>query len=322
MKIFSSTSDKSLTEKICQKLIQNRMMFGFSGQPIGIGELQIDKFSDGEILPMFKESVRDEDVYFVSSTNTSDSIIEALLVIDAAKRSGCKSFTLISPYSGYSRQDKVDHTRSSIGSRMLADILEKVGISKMITIDLHNSCITGFYSLPIIHLNGNKIFIDYIKSLELTDICILAPDSGAVKRTSDFYKAFPDSSFAMINKKRIKPGEIHSMEIVGNCEGKNVIIVDDMIDSGKTIAKATDLILQHGGKSVRCVCTHGVLSGEAIKTINDSKISELIISDTISSVYTKSELSEKIKIISCADIIASSIIAISKKISINELNQI
>ena len=315
MKFFSSTSDSKLTELICQKLVENEY-------PINIGKIQIDKFSDGEILPMFRESVRDEDVYFVSSTNTSDSIMEALLVVDAAKRSGCKSFTLISPFSGYARQDKVDHLRSSIGSKLLADIFEKAGITRMITIDLHNSCITGFYNVPIIHLNGNKIFIDYIKSLNLNDICIVSPDQGSIKRSSDFYKAFPESSFAMINKTRKKPGEIHNMELVGSCIDKNVIIVDDMVDSGKTLSYAADLLLKSGCKDVRCICTHGVLSGDAVNTIDNSKITELIISDTISSVHEKSNLYNKIKIISCANIITNSIIAISNKKSINELNQI
>ena len=170
MKIFSGSSNLELTNRICQEL--NNLS---DGTPIEAGRLQIDKFSDGEILPLFKESVRDEDVFFVQTTNTSDNIVETLLVIDAAKRGGCKSFTLVAPFQGYSRQDKTDHLRSSIGSKMLADVLASVGMSRIITIDLHASAIQGFYNVPVIHLNGHKIFIDYIKENRIEDLNILAP---------------------------------------------------------------------------------------------------------------------------------------------------
>ena len=259
MKIFSGSSSTDLTNRICNELNS----ISSSESPISPGKLQIDKFSDGEILPLFKESVRDEDVFFVQTTNTSDNIMETLLVIDAAKRSGCRSFTLVAPFQGYSRQDKTDHLRSSIGSKVLADALVAVGMSRIITIDLHASAIQGFYDVPVIHLNGNKIFIEYIKENQIEDLTILAPDQGAVKRASDFCKAFPDSTFAMVNKKRIKPNEIHSMELVGEVEGRNVVIVDDMADTLGTLKKASELIMQKGAKSVRAIATHGVLRGKA-----------------------------------------------------------
>jgi ribose-phosphate pyrophosphokinase len=224
MKIFSGTTSKELTEKIHDKLQK------LSGESF-IGKLKIDKFLDGETLPIFEESVRNEDVFFVQTTNTSDSIVETLLVIDAAKRAGCKSFTLIAPYQGYSRQDKNDHLRSSIGSKMLAGILESTGMTNLISIDFHASQAQAFYNVPVVHLNGNKIFIDYIKKNKIEDLTIVAPDQGAVRRASDFCKAFPDATFAMINKKRIKPNEIHSMELVGDVNGRNVVIVDDMADT-------------------------------------------------------------------------------------------
>jgi len=312
MKIFSGTSSKNLTERICKT------------QYVGLqlGKLKIDKFSDGEILPIFEESIRDEDVFFIQTTNSSDNIIETLLVIDAAKRAGCKSFTLIAPFQGYGRSDKTDHLRSSIGSKMLADVLESTGMSRVITIDLHSSSIQGFYNTPVIHLNGNKIFINYIKENKIEDLTIVAPDQGAVKRASDFCKAFPDATFAMINKKRIKPNEVASMELVGDVSDKNVVIVDDMADTLGTMKKASELIMEKGAKSVRGICTHGILSGKAMENLETSKLTELMVSDTISGVYDKQNISSKLKVISCDDIISKSIWSLTQKKSIHEINEI
>lgn len=312
MKIYSGNSNPNLSLKIHRELLNQ-----FDISESSFRSLKIDKFSDGEILPCFRESVRDEDVFFINTTNSSDAIVETLLVVDAAKRAGCRSFTLVAPYQSYSRQDKTDHLRSSIGSKMLSDILEKVGVTRLITIDLHASAIQGFYNIPVIHLNGNKIFIDYIKSLELNDVCIVAPDQGAVRRASDFCKAFPDATFAMINKKRIKPNEIHSMELVGDVSHKNVIIVDDMADTLGTMCKAADLLMSKGAKSIRSVATHGILSGPAFDNLNKSQITELLVSDTIES---ERGASDKLVIVSCAKLIANSITALSQKKSIHELN--
>jgi len=324
MKIFSGTTSKELTKKIHDKLQK------LSGESF-IGKLKIDKFLDGETLPIFEESVRNEDVFFVQTTNTSDSIVETLLVIDAAKRAGCKSFTLIAPYQGYSRQDKNDHLRSSIGSKMLAGILESTGMTSLISIDFHASQAQAFYNVPVIHLNGNKIFIDYIKKNKIEDLTIVAPDQGAVRRASDFCKAFPDATFAMINKKRIKPNEIHSMELVGDVNGRNVVIVDDMADTLGTMKKAAELLTEKGAKSVRCIATHGILSGKAIENLYSSQITELLVSDSIPFINEKDSSrnegrglkqgppeSTKFKVISCADIIAKTIWSLTNKKSIHE----
>jgi len=311
MKIFSGTTSKELTEKINDRLQK------ISGQSF-VGKLKIDKFLDGETLPIFEESVRNEDVFFVQTTNTSDSIVETLLVIDAAKRAGCKSFTLIAPYQGYSRQDKNDHLRSSIGSKMLAGILESTGMTSLISIDFHASQAQAFYNVPVIHLNGNKIFIDYIKSNRIEALTIVAPDQGAVRRASDFCKAFPDATFAMINKKRIKPNEIHSMELVGDVTGRNVVIVDDIADTLGTMKKATDLLIEKGAKSVRCIATHGVLSGKAMENLKHSQMTELLVSDSIPSVEYLSTDSPKMRVVSCADIIAKTIWSLTNKKSIHE----
>lgn len=333
MKIFSSIEYENLTEKICEILnleLSKISSFGILDQEIKPGRIQIDKFQDGEILPLFKESIRDEDVFFVCSTSSSDAIIETLLVIDAAKRAGCTSFTLVAPFQGYSRQDKTDHLRSSIGSKMLADVLEKVGMSRIITIDLHASSIQGFYNVPVIHLNGNKIFIDHIREMGLNDLCIVAPDQGAVKRAADFCKAFPEATFAMINKKRVKPNEIHSMELVGDVDGKNVIIVDDMADTLGTMKKAADLLLEKGARRVISVATHGILSGSAYKNLYESQIDTLFVSDSINreedrktkGIIAMSIVGNKLKYVSCAGLIAKTIVAITQKMSVNEINAI
>jgi len=309
IKIFSGTGYVQLANDIANHL------------QVSLGSIQIDKFSDGEILPCFKESIRDLDIFFVNSTDSSDAIVETLLVVDAAKRAGCKSFTLVAPYQGYSRQDKTDHLRSSIGSKMLADILEKAGVTRLITIDLHASAIQGFYNIPVIHLNGNKVFIDHIKDMNLENLCIVAPDQGAVKRASDFCKAFPEATFAMINKKRIKPNEVHSMELVGDVSGKNVIIVDDMADTLGTMKKAADLLIEKGAISVTGVATHGILSGKAMENLESSKMSSFLVSDTISSSLEKDK-EQKLQVVSCAKLIAKSITALNQHRSIHELNAI
>lgn len=315
MKIFSGKNNKELAIRIVNLLNKD------TGNEFRLGNLKIEHFSDGEILPLFEESIRDEDVYFIQSTTSSDFIMETLLTIDAAKRAGCKSFTLVAPYQGYSRQDKTDHLRSSIGSKMIADILEKTGMSKIITIDLHASAIQGFYNVPVIHLNGNKIFIDYIKENEIEDMTILAPDQGAVKRASDFTKAFPECTFAMINKKRIKPNEIHSMELVGDVKDRNVIIVDDMIDTGGTLSKAAELVIKNGAKSVRAIATHGVLSGNGYSNIENSVLTEVLISDSITPNLIK-QLPEKIKYVSCARLLSRVMWSTHNKLSIHEINKV
>ena len=308
MKIYSGSSSQDLSDSIMQNLdLEN-------------SQLSIEKFSDGEILPRFTESIRDEELFFIQSTKGSDSIVETLLVIDAAKRAGVKSFTLVAPFQGYSRQDKTDHIRSSIGAKMMSDVLEAVGMNRLITIDLHSSSIQGFYNTSVIHLNGNKIFTNYIKNLELDNIVICAPDHGALKKNTDFGKAFPNAGFAVINKKRIKPNEIHSMELIGDVRGKNVIIVDDMCDTAGTLCKAADLLKKSGATSVRAIATHGLLSGSAIDNINNSVLTEIIVSDKLSDVYEKQAYCSKLVVISCSNLISNAIERLHKNISIHELN--
>ena len=317
MKIFSGKNYNELTNSIVNVLNTEHHLGTQKGN------LQIDQFSDGEILPLFRESIRNKHIYFVNTLSTSDEIIETFLVLDAAMRAGCKRFTLVAPFMGYSRQDKTDHLRSSIGAKMLANLIQSFGSQGMkidvITIDLHAKSIQGFYDIPVIHLNGNKIFIDHIKKMNIEDLCVVAPDGGAVSRASDFCKAFPDATFAMINKKRTKPNEIHSMELVGDVKGKNVLIVDDMADTLGTMKKAADLLVENGALSVIGVATHGVLSGKAFVNLRDSKIDKFLVSD---SIISKPNDVTKLLYVSTASILAKSIKALYNKESINKINEI
>jgi len=311
MKIFYGTSNENLAQRVIEILSQKREIKDYE-------TLKIEKFSDGEILPRFLKTIRDEDVFFIQSTENSDAIMETLLVIDAAKRAGSKSFTLIAPYQGYSRQDKCDHIRSSIGSRVVADILEKVGMTRLVTIDLHSSSIQGFYNKTVIHLGANRLFIEYIKGMNLDNLVVCSPDHGAVKRNRDFAIAFPDATLAVINKRRVKPNEVHSMELIGDVRGKNVILVDDMVDTAGTLKKASELLYSQGALSIRAIATHGLLSGNAIQNIEDSKLTEILVTDTIGSVFNKE--CSKLKIISCAPLLADALERVIKNKSIHELN--
>jgi len=319
IKIFTGDNSRELSQKVLSLL--NERLLSHSKPYLEMGRLRIEHFSDGEILPLFEESIRDHDVFFIQSTTSSTRIMETLLVIDAAKRAGCKSFTLVAPFQGYSRQDKTDHLRSSIGSKMIADILETCGMSRIITIDLHSSQIQGFYNVPVIHLNGTKIFIEHIKSNLSQDLTILAPDQGAIKRASDFCKGIGDCNFAMINKKRVKPNEIHSMELMGDVRGRNVIIVDDLVDTGGTLKKAAELVMQSGASSVRAVATHGVLSGRAFENLENSPLTELLVADTINH-DTSHITTSKLRFVSSSSLICDAIWSLIQKKSIHEINQL
>ncbi len=304
MKIFSINSNTDLSDRL-----------------VGHNEtLTLDTFSDGEHLPIFKKSIRGENIYLLCNDNTDSAIMKTLLTIDAAKRSGVNTINLIWPCLPYSRQDKVDHIRSSIGAKLFADMLQVAGINKLFTIDLHASSIMGFYDIEVIHMKAAKIFAKYInevfESTGTSNVTIVSPDQGGVKRATDFGKKIPNSEFAMINKKRLKPNEVATMELVGNVTGRDVIIVDDMCDTGGTLSKAAELIMEHGAKSVRAVCTHGILSGKAYENINDSVLTELIVSD---SVQVSHGYTNKIRVISSVDLIRDVINRVDSKQSVESV---
>jgi len=254
--------------------------------------------SEGRYYPMFTNNVKGRDVYLLADGHKSVDIIKLLTTIDLAQRSGAKSITVIYPYAPYSRQDKNDHVRSSIGAKLLADILQVAGMTRMITIELHAGSIQGFYDVPIIELKGNRIFTDYLKSLGLTDICGCAPDHGASKRNADLCKSFPGATSAVIDKRRLKPNEIHSMLLLGDVAGKNVFMADDLVDTLGTGALASKLIMSKGALSCRGAMPHALLTGLALGNLYDSELTELLVSDTILGIEEKVAEYDKL----CSDI--------------------
>lgn len=243
--------------------------------------------SEGRYYPMFLNEIKDKDIYILADGHKSADIMKLLTVLDLARRSGAKSITVIYPYAPYSRQDKNDHVRSSIGAKLLADILQKAGMTRMITIELHAGSIQGFYNVPIVELKGNRIFTEYLKLINLTDICGCAPDHGAAKRNADMCISFPGSTSAVIDKRRLKPNEIHSMILLGDVLGKNVIISDDLVDTLGTVKLASKLVMEKGALSCRGAMPHALLTGLALGNLYDSALTELLVSDTILGIEEK-----------------------------------
>ncbi len=303
VKIFSGTASRYLAEKICQS-------YG-----IPLGNLIIQRFSDGEISPFFEESVRGCDVYLVQSTfPPADNIMELLLMVDAAKRASASSVTIVVPYFGYARQDRKDKPRVSIGAKVVANLFSASGADRLMTCDLHAGQIQGFFDFPVDHLDGSALFVPYIKSLNLENLVFAAPDVGGVGRARAFAKIF-ETEMIVCDKHRKRANEIASMQVIGNVENANVVLIDDLIDTGGTISKAGAIILEKGAKSVRAVCTHAVLSGKAYENLESSVLEEIVVSDTIP---LKKE-SPKIHVLSIASLFATAIRRVHEHSSISTL---
>jgi ribose-phosphate pyrophosphokinase len=307
VKLFSGTNSKYLSEKIAEAF----------GKPLG--DLSISKFSDGEFQPNFNESVRGCDIFLIQSTfPSSDNLVELLLMIDAAKRASAHYITAVIPYYGMARQDRKDKPRVSIGSRVVADLLTTVGASRVITMDLHAPQIQGFFQIPVDHLDPSVIFIPYIKSLKIgADLIIASPDMGSSARARTYAKAL-SCDMVVVDKERRRANEIASMTLIGDVKGRHVVMVDDIIDTGNTLAKAASLLLEKGALSVRAMCTHPVLSGKAYETIENSVLTELVVCDTLP---LKKE-SNKIKQLSTATLFADAIVNITEHGSISSLFEI
>jgi ribose-phosphate pyrophosphokinase len=307
VKLFSGTNSKYLSEKIAEAF----------GKPLG--DLSISKFSDGEFQPNFNESVRGCDIFLIQSTfPSSDNLVELLLMIDAAKRASAHYITAVIPYYGMARQDRKDKPRVSIGSRVVADLLTTVGASRVITMDLHAPQIQGFFQIPVDHLDPSVIFIPYIKSLKIgADLIIASPDMGSSARARTYAKAL-SCDMVVVDKERRRANEIASMTLIGDVKGRHVVMVDDIIDTGNTLAKAAALLLEKGALSVRAMCTHPVLSGKAYETIEDSVLTELVVCDTL----PLRKESRKIKQLSTATLFADAIVNITEHGSISSLFEI
>uniref|UniRef100_UPI0040495E08 ribose-phosphate pyrophosphokinase n=1 Tax=Fulvivirga sp. TaxID=1931237 RepID=UPI0040495E08 len=303
VKIFAGSGSEKLAEKIAHHY----------GKPLG--KSIFEKFSDGELSFAFNESVRGCDVFLIQSTCApSDNIMELLLMIDAARRASAKYVTIVVPYFGYARQDRKDKPRVSIAAKLMANLLTSAGANRLMTCDLHAGQIQGFFDIPVDHLDGTAIFVPYLRNLNLDNLIFASPDVGGTIRARSYAKFF-EAEMVVCDKHRKRANEIASMRVIGDVTGKDVVIVDDIIDTAGTISKAANLIMENGANTVRALCTHPVLSGAAYENLEKSALTELLVTDTIP---LKRE-SSKIKVLTVAELFSSAIKKIHKHESISSL---
>jgi ribose-phosphate pyrophosphokinase len=303
VKIFSGRATHYLAE-----LIANAY-----GEPLGVVNYQ--QFSDGEMSPFITESVRGHDVFIIQSTfPPADNLLELLLMVDAAKRASALNVNVVIPYFGYARQDRKDKPRVAIASKLIANLLSAAGTDRIMTCDLHADQIQGFFDIPVDHMDGSYMFVPYLKSLGLKDIMFATPDVGGIKRARNFAKYF-DADLAVCDKYRKEANKIASMRLIGEVEGKDVVLVDDLVDTAGTICKAAALLKENGAKTVRAVCTHPVLSGNAYENVEGSVLEELVVADTI----PLKKASPKIKVLSVSNLFAKAIRKIHDNESISSL---
>ena len=301
MKLFSCRSSQALALKIADEL------------GIELGKSSVTTFSDGEFQPCYDESVRGCMVFIVQSTNPpADNLFELLLMIDAAKRASAYKVIAVIPYYGFARQDRKDRPRVSIGSKLSADLLSAAGIDRIITMDLHADQIQGFFNVPVDHLFGSAIFAPYIENLKLENLTISAPDMGGSKR-ANAYARHLQSEMVLCYKLRKKPNVVEEMSIIGEVEDRNVVIIDDMVDTAGTLVLAAQMMKERGARSIRAFATHPVLSGNAVQRINDSPIEELVVTDSMPFINT----SQKIRVLHTAEIFAKTIQAVNTNQSIS-----
>ena len=274
-------------------MLKNVALIGGSSHPklaqriseilgIPLTDTLITRFSDGEIRVQINESIREKRVFIIESLcyPANDHIMELLLLMDAAKRASAKEINAVLPYYAYARQDRKDQPRVPISAKVVADIIQRVGTDRVVAVDLHAEQIQGFFDIPVEHITALPLFADYLKKLGLDNLVIVSPDAGGAKRANKLAKKL-GAELAIIYKMRPRPNAVEVFDVIGNVEGKNCVIVDDIVDTAGTLVAAADMLLQKGAKSVRACITHGVLSGPAVERINNSKLEELVITDTI-----------------------------------------
>lgn len=291
VKLFSGLKSEYLAEKIAD----------YYGDELG--DMSVKTFSDGEMQVAINESVRGSYVFFISSTfSPSDNLLELLLLIDSAKRASAGYITAVIPYFGYARQDRKDRPRVPISSKLIANLLEAAGANRVMVMDFHADQIQGFFDIPVDHLKSEAIFLPYLESIDMSNVTFASPDVGGVKRARIYAQHF-ERDLVICDKERRKANEVKAITVIGDVEGADVILVDDICDTAGTLCKAADALIEKGANSVRAICTHPVLSGKAYENINNSQISELIVTDTI----PLKEKCDKIKVISCAKLFARAI---------------
>ena len=303
-KLFSGSANPEFAKKVGD----------YSG--MCVSDATLNKFSDGEISVQITQSVRGQDVYIIQPTcaPTNDNLMELLIMIDALKRSSAKSINAVIPYYGYARQDRKAAPRVPISAKLVADLLEKAGINRVVTIDLHAAQIQGFFNIPADNLFGSILFVNYIKSKNLKNPIIASPDIGGVARARQYADKL-GYDLVIVDKKREKANESQVMNIIGDVKGKDVILVDDMVDTAGTLVKAAEVLKEKGANSVMACCTHGVLSGPAYERVANGVLDELVISDTIP---TKKN-AKKITVLTASSIIGEAIRRIHNNESVNSI---
>ena len=302
IKIFAGTASRYMGEEICKDL------------GIELGKMNIQHFADGEFEVSFEETVRGCEVYLVQSTFPStDNLMELLLMIDAAKRASAHSVIAVIPYFGWARQDRKDKPRVSIAAKLVADLLMAAGVNRVITMDLHADQIQGFFNVPVDHLYASSVFIPYIQSLKLEDMVIATPDVGGAKRANSYAK-YLDVPLVLCHKQRAKANVVATMTVIGDVKDKNVILIDDMVDTACTIAKAADLMMANGAKSVRAIASHAIMSDPASERVDNSGMTEMVFTNSIP--FTKE--CKKVHVLSVAHLIADTIRRVHNNQSISK----
>ncbi len=310
LKIFSGTSNPVLSEQIAS----------FAGK--NLGKIGISKFSDGEINLEIDESVRGHDIFVVQSTcfPTNETVIELLLFLDSAKRASAKRITAVVPYFGYSRQDRKSAPRTPISAKLMADIITVAGANRVLSVDLHASQIQGFFNIQVDNLSSKLLMVEDIKEQNLSNLCIVSPDIGGIRRARDLSKML-NAELAVVDKLRTEPNKSQVMNIIGKVKGKNCILVDDIIDTAGTITAAAEELKKQGALSVRAYATHPVLSGKAVERIDKSPLKEVVVSDSIP-LNGNSKKSKKIRVFSIAELLAKAIVNIHTSQSVSQLFEI
>ncbi len=291
VKLFSGTESMYLAKQIAKEYQQE------------LGKIKVNHFSDGEMQPIINESVRGAFVFFIQSTfPPADNLMELLLMIDAAKRASAGYITAVIPYFGYARQDRKDKPRVPISAKLIANLLQAAGADRVMTMDLHADQIQGFFDIPVDHLKSDAIYIPYLQQQDLSNVTFASPDVGGVKRARAYGKHF-SKDLVICDKYRERANEIKGMTVIGDVQGADVILVDDLVDTAGTLCRAADIIMKKGARSVRALCTHPILSGDAYKNLENSELTEILVCDTI----PLKQQSEKIKVLSTAELFAQAI---------------